>query len=151
LDPLIAIVTGAGRGLGRAMTLGLVAAGIRVLGTAARESGELQALEAEIRDRFGSDRFLPLTADVTHPEAAERTVATALEHWGRLDMLINNAGRGMKYVNPRFLTDPLLSGKRRRNSGVSSSTPTSMAPFSWRGRRFAPCSPKGGDASSTSP
>jgi 3-oxoacyl-[acyl-carrier protein] reductase len=88
------------------MTLGLVAAGIRVLGTAARESGELQALEAEIRDRFGSDRFLPLTADVTHPEAAERTVATALEHWGRLDVLINNAGRGMKYVNPRFLTDP---------------------------------------------
>ncbi|WP_051240805.1 SDR family NAD(P)-dependent oxidoreductase [Tepidiphilus margaritifer] len=106
LDPLVAIVTGAGRGLGRAMPLGLAAAGVRVLGTAARESGELQALEAEIRDRFGSDRFLPLTADAAHPEEAERTVATAPERLGRLDVLINNAGRGMKYVNPCFLTAP---------------------------------------------
>jgi 3-oxoacyl-[acyl-carrier protein] reductase len=47
-----------------------------------------------------------MQADVANPADAQRVVAMALSRWGRLDILINNAGRGMKYVSERFLTEP---------------------------------------------
>ena len=102
LTSRVAIVTGGGRGLGRAMTLGLARAGVRVLATASRESAELDAVAREA----GGGRVLPLVADVTRAADCARVVATALEHFGRLDILVNNAGRGMKYVSERFLTEP---------------------------------------------
>ncbi|MGN6118387.1 MAG: SDR family NAD(P)-dependent oxidoreductase [Rhodanobacter sp.] len=102
LTSRVAIVTGGGRGLGRAMTLGLARAGVRVVATASRESAELDAVAREA----GDGRVLPLVADVTRAADCARVVATALEHFGRLDILVNNAGRGMKYVSERFLTEP---------------------------------------------
>jgi NAD(P)-dependent dehydrogenase (short-subunit alcohol dehydrogenase family) len=87
----VAIVTGAGRGLGRAMALGLAEAGCRVVITAAREKQEIAAVAAA----GGADRMLALAADVTREEDC-----------GRLDILVNNAGRGMKHVSERFLTEP---------------------------------------------
>ncbi|WP_077549900.1 SDR family NAD(P)-dependent oxidoreductase [Pseudorhizobium flavum] len=102
LEGKVAIVTGGGRGLGRAMVLGLAAAGARVLATAAREAAEVEAVAVE----SGNGRAVPVTADVAREEDCARVVATALDRFGRLDMLINNAGRGMKYVNPQFLTNP---------------------------------------------
>ena len=98
----MAIVTGAGRGIGRAMTLGLARAGIRVVATAARERAEIDAVAAEA----GSARVLPVLADVTREDDAQRVVATALEQFGRLDILVNNAGRGMRYVSESFMTEP---------------------------------------------
>ena len=98
----VAIVTGGGRGLGRAMAIGLAAAGARVIATAAREAEEVEAVAAE----SGSDRILPIVADVTRDEDCTRVVATAHERFGRLDLLVNNAGRGMKYVSERFLVEP---------------------------------------------
>ena len=98
----VAIVTGAGRGLGRAMTLGLVRAGIRVVATAARERAEIEAITAEVDE----GRVLPVLADVTREADAERVVASALERFGRVDILINNAGRGMRYVRETFMTEP---------------------------------------------
>jgi NAD(P)-dependent dehydrogenase (short-subunit alcohol dehydrogenase family) len=56
LDGKVAIVTGGGRGLGRAMVLGLANAGARVIATAARESGEVEAVAREIFDD-GPPRF----------------------------------------------------------------------------------------------
>jgi NAD(P)-dependent dehydrogenase (short-subunit alcohol dehydrogenase family) len=51
-------------------------------------------------------RIHPLTADVTREEDCVRTVEAALSRFGRLDVLVNNAGRGMKYVSEAFLTEP---------------------------------------------
>jgi 3-oxoacyl-[acyl-carrier protein] reductase len=98
----VAIVTGGGRGLGRAMALGLAGAGHRVVITAAREAAEIATVVAEA----GADRVLAVQADVTDAEDCTRVVEAALSHFGRLDVLVNNAGRGMKYVSERFLTEP---------------------------------------------
>ena len=102
----VAIVTGGGRGMGRAMTLALAHAGVRVLATAAREHAEVEAVAQEARRTCGQARVLAVDADVTREHDCQRLVDLAGRHFGRLDVLINNAGRGMKYVSPRFLTEP---------------------------------------------
>jgi NAD(P)-dependent dehydrogenase (short-subunit alcohol dehydrogenase family) len=102
----VAVVTGGGRGLGRAMVLGLAQAGIHVIATAARERSEIEALAEEDRQRCGETRVLPLVADVTREDDCAHVVDTALERFGRLDILVNNAGRGMKYISDEFITTP---------------------------------------------
>jgi 3-oxoacyl-[acyl-carrier protein] reductase len=84
------------------MVLGLAAAGARVIATAAREAAEAEAVAAGA----ASGRIIPMIADVTNEEDCARVVAIAHDRFGRLDMLVNNAGRGMKYVSQRFLTEP---------------------------------------------
>ena len=98
----VAIVTGAGRGIGRAMTLGLAQAGIRVVATSARERAEINAVAADA----GTDMVLAVLADVTRETDVQRVVAAALERFGHLDILVNNAGRGMRYVSESFMTKP---------------------------------------------
>ena len=100
----VAIVTGGGRGLGRAMAIGLARAGATVIATAARETAELADLETETAAWTG--RVIPMQADVTQGDHCGRVVEAALAAHGRLDILVNNAGRGMKYVSERFLTEP---------------------------------------------
>jgi NAD(P)-dependent dehydrogenase (short-subunit alcohol dehydrogenase family) len=99
----VAIVTGGGRGLGRAMTLGLANAGAAVLATAARERAEVERTASEAA---AAGRIVPLLADVTSEKDCQRAVAAALDRFGRLDVLVNNAGRGMKYVSEMFMTEP---------------------------------------------
>ena len=84
------------------MALGLAAAGVRVLATAARQSVEVEAVAAE--DQNGG--IVPVVADVTREDDCDRVVAMAQDRFGRLDILVNNAGRGMRYVSERFLTEP---------------------------------------------
>jgi NAD(P)-dependent dehydrogenase (short-subunit alcohol dehydrogenase family) len=95
----IAIVTGGGRGLGRAMVLGLARAGATVIATGARESAELDAVAA-------NERVVPMLADVTRDEDCAHVVETAVARFGKFDILVNNAGRGMKYVADTLLTEP---------------------------------------------
>jgi NAD(P)-dependent dehydrogenase (short-subunit alcohol dehydrogenase family) len=102
----VAIVTGGGRGLGRAMTLGLARAGAAVVVTAARERGEVERVASEAVEAGAPDRVVPILADVTKEADCARIVATALDRFGRLDVLVNNAGRGMKYVSENFMTKP---------------------------------------------
>ena len=106
LKGLVAIVTGGGRGLGRAMVLGLASAGVHVIATAAREFTEVESVAEEASEASGEARVLPFLANVTREEDCSQTVEMALERFGRLDILVNNAGRGMKYVSERFLTEP---------------------------------------------
>jgi len=106
LHPRVAIVTGGGRGIGRAMALALAGAGARVIASAAREKAEVEAVAGEAERRFGERRVVPLVADVTREEDCARLVAAAMKRFGRLDVLVNNAGRGMKYVSETFITEP---------------------------------------------
>jgi NAD(P)-dependent dehydrogenase (short-subunit alcohol dehydrogenase family) len=106
LSGRVAIVTGGGRGLGRAMVLGLVRAGAHVVATAARERSEIEAVAREARQARGEECVWPLIADVTREEDCDRAVETAVGRFGRLDILVNNAGRGMKYVSASFMTEP---------------------------------------------
>jgi 3-oxoacyl-[acyl-carrier protein] reductase len=89
----VVIVTGAGRGFGRLMSLGLVEAGARVVGTAARNAEELEECAAAC-NRLAAGTFHPVMADVSKLEDCESTVAAALERFGRVDALVNNAARG---------------------------------------------------------
>lgn len=85
----VAIVTGAGRGLGRTIALALASAGADVV-VASRTSAEIESLRAEIR-ALGR-RSEAIVTDCTDSAACDRLIATAVERMGRLDILVNNAG-----------------------------------------------------------
>jgi NAD(P)-dependent dehydrogenase (short-subunit alcohol dehydrogenase family) len=87
----VALVTGAARGLGRAICLALAHAGADIaLGLRDIRTGSDRAREIEAMGR----RALPLQMDVTDLEQVSRAVVDAVAHFGRLDILVNNAGGG---------------------------------------------------------
>ncbi len=90
----VVVVTGAGGGLGRAHALGFAARGARVLvndlGSDGAPSESACRVAAEIEAAGGT--ALANGADVSDPAAAEAAVAQALEAWGRVDVLVANAG-----------------------------------------------------------
>jgi 7-alpha-hydroxysteroid dehydrogenase len=88
----VAIVTGAGLGIGRGIAIGLAEAGGHVV-LAARTEGDLQEVAGVIRGL--GRRALVVPTDVTDRHALERLVAAAVEEFGRLDILVNNAGGAM--------------------------------------------------------
>jgi 7-alpha-hydroxysteroid dehydrogenase len=89
LTERVAIVTGAGKGIGRGIALAFAEAGADVA-CAARTRADLEATAAEIRAR--GRRALVVRCDVMQPEALDALVAATLAEFGRLDLLVNNAG-----------------------------------------------------------
>jgi NAD(P)-dependent dehydrogenase (short-subunit alcohol dehydrogenase family) len=85
----IALVTGAGSGIGRAASLALQAAGFSIVLTG-RRAEELRKTSS-LGDQSGP-RMLPVPADVANPEAVQKLFATIQQEFGRLDLLFNNAG-----------------------------------------------------------
>lgn len=92
LQNRVAVVTGASRGLGRAMAMGLAQAGARVV-LASPESDGLRAAQREIAERVGAERFLAVPMDITLKADCQRLLAETLARFGELDVLINNARR----------------------------------------------------------
>lgn len=84
-----ALVTGAGRGLGRGMALGLAEAGADVV-LAGRTVETLESVAREI-GALGREA-LPVVADVTSPADQDQLVRLAMGRFGRIDVLVNNAG-----------------------------------------------------------
>ena len=87
------ILTGAGRGLGRAMSVGLARAGATVT-MVERDAGELEAAAAEAEKAAGQGSVLPVEADVTDERDAAMVVARTLDRFGKLTGLVNNAALG---------------------------------------------------------
>ncbi|HEY7145770.1 MAG TPA: SDR family oxidoreductase [Streptosporangiaceae bacterium] len=85
----VAVVTGAGSGLGRSITRALLAAGWQVAAAGRRESPLRETLEG-VAGAAGAG--LAVTADVSDPESVAGLFAAVRQRWGRVDLLVNNAG-----------------------------------------------------------
>jgi NAD(P)-dependent dehydrogenase (short-subunit alcohol dehydrogenase family) len=95
----VVLVTGGSRGLGREMAMALAEAGSKVVITGAAPSSALE----ETQELLGVET-LAVAADVANPDAAIRVVEETISNFGRLDVLINNAGLGMRRISETFNT-----------------------------------------------
>ena len=89
----VAVVTGAGTGIGRAVSLSLLKAGYSVA-LAGRRSEPLQAVVAEAK-ALGFDRALAVATDVSKPDSVTALFERTRQQFGRVDVLFNNAGVGV--------------------------------------------------------
>lgn len=97
----VALITGAGSGIGRAVALALLAEGYRV-GLVGRRREALEATVAQAGE--AGDRTLVLPADLADEAAVAEVFAQLEARWGRLDVLFNNAGSGAPAVPLEELT-----------------------------------------------
>ncbi|HZR01661.1 MAG TPA: SDR family oxidoreductase [Burkholderiales bacterium] len=97
----VALVTGAGSGIGKASALALLRAGYHVV-FAGRHEDKLKQAISEAGD--AASRALPVQADVTNPESVKALFAKTKQVFGRLDVLFNNAGIGAPGVPMEQLT-----------------------------------------------
>ena len=99
LQGKIAIVTGGGRGIGRAIAEAYANNGAKVVVTAAIQKDEIDETALKINGKA----FL---ADITKPGDVQKLVDSVIAEFGRIDILVNNAARGMRFVNESFMTEP---------------------------------------------
>jgi gluconate 5-dehydrogenase len=88
----VAIVTGCSGGLGVQMAKALANQGCNIV-PIARRMEKLEEVAEELRKEFGVD-VLPIQCDITQTEMIEDVVNKTMDHFGRIDILINNAGTG---------------------------------------------------------
>jgi len=111
----VAVITGAGTGIGKAVSLALSRAGYRVALTG-RNAARLDAVVAATD--AGPERAIALAADVGDPAAVKRLFVAVARAWGRIDLLFNNAGSGapavpmeeLSYEQWRSVLDANLTG-----------------------------------------
>lgn len=90
LHEQVAVVTGASRGIGRAIALALAAAGAKVAVNYARSSQAADEVVEKITAAGGE--AIALQADVAQADQVDSLIGAVLERWGRVDILVNNAG-----------------------------------------------------------
>lgn len=87
----VAVITGASRGIGRAITIALAAEGYDIAAIARTiDSEAMESLSPEV-NRLGS-HFFPVGLDISHTERHAEVISLILERYGRIDFLVNNAG-----------------------------------------------------------
>jgi NAD(P)-dependent dehydrogenase (short-subunit alcohol dehydrogenase family) len=105
LEGRVALVTGATRGLGLAMCEGFAAHRARLV-IASRKAEQCVRVAGELGERFGVDT-LPVAANVSEWAACDRLVDAALDRFGRIDVLVNNAGLSPLYPSLPEVTEEL--------------------------------------------
>src|SRR5437773_1640383 len=98
LDDKVAVVTGASSGLGVAFAKALAEAGADLV-LAARRAERLEQTRRLVEER--GRRAIAVAADVSRPEDAQAVVDAATEEFGRVDVLVNNAGKGTAVPSTR--------------------------------------------------
>jgi NAD(P)-dependent dehydrogenase (short-subunit alcohol dehydrogenase family) len=112
LEGKVAVVSGSGRGIGRAIAIAMAQNGAKVVvndvGAAVtgegRDEGPAEEVVREIETAYGQGAAVPNTDSVAEWESAQRIVATAIDRYGRIDIVVNNAGilrdRMFHYMSP---------------------------------------------------
>jgi NAD(P)-dependent dehydrogenase (short-subunit alcohol dehydrogenase family) len=103
LEDRVVLLTGAGRGLGKAMTLALLREGARVVLTATDDT-TLKETMAEAG--VGRDRAVAIAANLAQPQDCDRLAAQAQAAFGQVDVLVNNAGLGSDAIRADYLKNP---------------------------------------------
>jgi len=96
----VAVVTGAGTGIGKASAIALVKAGYSVAFAGRR----LEPLQEAVKESGGAERAIPVPADVGDPKSVAALFAKVKSTFGRLDVLFNNAGTGAPAIPMEDLT-----------------------------------------------
>jgi len=102
LDNQVAIITGGGRGIGKAAAMALARGGLRIV-VAARTASEIEAVANEIQTMGGE--ALAIQTDVSKEEDVQRMVQKTVEAYGRVDILVNNAAVN---IRPKSIVDLTL-------------------------------------------
>ena len=145
----VAVITGGGRGIGRAIALKFAGEGAAVV-VAARTKTEIEAVAKEIRDAGGRGAAVP--ADVADEKQCEHLIHVATAQFGRVDILVNNAGdygpvKPVEEISPAewdrvvavhlrgayLLTRLVLPGMYARGAGVilNISSLSAKSAFAW--------------------
>ncbi len=133
------IVTGGLRGLGRAMALGLAAAGHKAFAVG-HLSGDVDLLRKDIANEPWRDNVETHVADLRDPAACDGVPRAAVKRFGRIDGLINNAGLTFTYISPgrefgkpapRFweIGDEVVQNVMDTNFGIANKMSRRIAPF----------------------
>ena len=105
LDRVI-LITGGVRGLGREMALSAAREGAKICITGSAASGIFDQTVNDITAIAGTENLIASVSDVTRKEDTTELVAECINRFGHIDVLVNNAGRGMRLVSERFNVEP---------------------------------------------
>ena len=149
----VALVTGGGTGIGRATALGLAAKGVSCVVNYSRSRQDAENTVSEINS-LGGDA-IAVCADVGNEEAVRQMVDTIVQHYGRIDYLVNNAGRTVfipmeeidalteEHWNSIFRVMRACATELKKNSGAIVNV-SSIASFMGRGSSIPYCVSKAG-------
>ena len=125
-DDRVALVTGASRGIGRAIATALSASGATVM-LSSRKLDDLESTATAIRDETGGQVGV-FAANAGEPDQAEACVAATVEQFGRIDILVNNAAT-KPYFGPTMAID---MGRFDKTVAVNWRGPLSWTQAAWR-------------------
>ena len=102
----VCVVTGGSRGLGRAMTISLCAEGAKVVAPS-HIADDIPIIEADVADVIGNSGgdVYAIAADLRNSDKCKSIVEATIERFGQINMVINNAGLGMRPFSENFMTE----------------------------------------------